>query len=56
MYRVDIISIPVEDQQELTKVQSKLNQWLTKGELKKYEIHTTSTHVVFNICRIKQES
>lgn len=56
MYRVDIISIPVEDQQELTKIQSKLNQWLTKKELKKYEIHTTSTHIVFNICRIKQES
>jgi len=51
--RVDIISIPADDQTAITAVQQKINQWLTKNELKKYEIHTTATHVVFNIARNK---
>lgn len=50
--RVDIISVLSSDSAEITKVQAKLNQWLTKCELKKYEIHTTSTHLIFNICRV----
>ena len=51
--RVDIISVPADEQEVITAVQQKINQWLTKGELKKYEIHTTSTHIVFNIARKK---
>jgi hypothetical protein len=51
--RVDIKCISVADASALTQVQSQINQWLTKGELKKYEVHTTSTHIVFNICRTK---
>lgn len=55
MYRVDLFSILASDQQELTKMQTKLNQWLTAGTLKKYEIHTAGTHIVFNVCRKKQQ-
>ena len=52
-YRVDIISVAADNLSELMKVQTKINQWITTGLLKKYDIHTTSTHVVFNILRNK---
>tara|TARA_Y100000389_G_C17179596_1_gene373296 strand:+ start:408 stop:614 length:207 start_codon:yes stop_codon:yes gene_type:complete len=54
MYRVDIISVSGDNQKELTKVQAKINQWMTNGLLKKYEMQTTATHVIFNICRKKE--
>jgi len=53
MYRIDIKAIEASDSAALTKMQAQINQWLTKGELKKYEIHTTNTHIIFNICRKK---
>lgn len=53
-YRVDIITVSGDNQAELTKVQTKINQWLTTGSLKKYEVHTTATHVIFNIARKKE--
>jgi len=52
--RVDIISVLATDSKALTGVQSKLNQWLTKDELIKYEMHTTGEHIIFNICRKTQ--
>lgn len=55
MHRVDIFSILASDSAELTKMQTRLNQWLTNGSLVKYNIHTTSTHIVFNVCRKKEE-
>lgn len=54
MYRIDILSVPADKQEELTKVQQKINQWMTTGMLKKYEMQTTATHVIFNICRKKE--
>lgn len=54
-YRVDLFSFEASDAKELTKMQTKLNQWMTAGTLKKYSIHTTATHVVFNVCRLKDE-
>ena len=54
MYKIEITAIDVTDSSELTKMQAKINQWITKDILKKYEIHTTNTHVVFNICRKKE--
>lgn len=51
--RIDIECILANDSVNLTKIQAKINQWITKGELVKYEIHTTNTHIVFNICRKK---
>tara|TARA_Y100000389_G_C17424790_1_gene498913 strand:+ start:475 stop:648 length:174 start_codon:yes stop_codon:yes gene_type:complete len=53
-YRVDIITVAGDNQAELTKVQTKINQWITTGLLKKYEMHTTATHIIFNIARKKE--
>jgi len=54
-YRVDLFSFLASDAQELTKMQTRLNQWLTAGTLKKYKVHTTATHIIFNVCRIKEQ-
>ena len=53
-YRVDFFSVPCDDQKAITAVQQKINQWMTIGMLKKYSVHTTATHIVFNICRKKE--
>ena len=55
MYRTDLFSFLASDSKELTKIQTRINQWLTAGTLKKYEIHTTATHVIFNVCRLKEK-
>ena len=34
----------------LSAIQKKINQWITIGKLIKYEIHTTSESILFNIC------
>ena len=47
--KVQIFTVLASDQTALTAVQQKLNQWLTTKLLAKYEMHTTSTHVIFNI-------
>jgi hypothetical protein len=52
--RIDIITVPSNDQKKLTDVQQKINQWLTTGVLKKFQIHTTATDVIFNIARLKE--
>ena len=52
-YRVDIEVILATDTKAIVQLQAKINQWITKGEFEKYEIHTTATHIVFNICRKK---
>lgn len=51
-YRVDIVVVDAT-QAELTKVQAQLNQWMSKNELIKYEMHTCDNKVIFNICRRK---
>ena len=53
-YQVVIESIPCTDSKEITKIQAKINQWKTTGLLVKYELHTTATHIVFNICKRKE--
>jgi hypothetical protein len=55
MYRIDLFSILASDSAELVKMQTKLNQWLTAGTLKKFQVHTTDTHVIFNVCRKKTQ-
>lgn len=52
--KVEIVSVPCEDNKALTQMQAKINQWITTGLLAKYELHTTATHVVFNICLYKE--
>ena len=54
-YRVDIITVESSDQKAINGVQQKINQWITTGALKKFELHTTATHCVFNICRLKEQ-
>jgi hypothetical protein len=51
--RVDLFSVDLADAKALTAMQTKLNQWLTAGTLIKYNVHTTSTHALFNVCRRK---
>lgn len=53
--KVQIFSIIASDQTAIKGVQQKINQWITTGLLKKYEMHTTATHIVFNICLKKAE-
>lgn len=53
--RIDIWTVPSNDQQLITSYQKKINQWMTDGTLVKYEIHTTANEVIFNVCRRKSE-
>lgn len=49
--RIDLEIIPSGN---AAKMQAKLNQWITKGELIKYEIHVLDKdNLLFNICRKK---
>ena len=52
--KVKIFSVKAEDNSSLTSVQTKINQWITTGLLKKYEMHTTATHIVFNVLLKKE--
>jgi len=53
--KVQIFSVPCNEADAITAVQKKINQWLTTGLLIKYEMHTTATHIVFNVA-IKKEA
>lgn len=53
-HRVVIETVLAEDAKALTVMQAKINQWITIGLMIKYEVHTTSTHVVFNILLKKE--
>jgi len=56
MIRVDIFSFLASDAGELLKMQTRLNQWLTAGTLKKYKVYTTATHIIFNVARLKDQA
>jgi len=51
MHRVDIFSFLASDAEELIKMQTRLNQWITAKTLVKYEIHTAGEYIIFNVCR-----
>jgi len=51
--RVDLFAVALNNDKELTAMQTTLNQWITAGTLVKYQILTTSTHALFNVCRLK---
>lgn len=53
-HRVVIEAVLAEDAKALTVMQGKINQWITVGLMMKYEMHTTSTHVIFNILLKKE--
>jgi len=52
--KVQIFTVLASDQTAITAVQQKINQWITTGFLKKYEMHTSATHIIFNICLKKE--
>jgi len=54
--KIVIESILASDAKALTQMQQKINTWITTGLLIKYELHTTSDRVVFNICMKKEAS
>ncbi len=51
--KILIESIACTDQEALKQMQQKLNTWITTELLVKYEMHTTATHIIFNICMKK---
>ncbi len=54
-YKIEIISVKADDAAALKEVQKKINQWISTGILKKYEIRTTSDSVIFNILKNKED-
>jgi hypothetical protein len=54
-YKVEIMSVECSDTKGIKDVQQKINVWITTGILVKYEMLTTSTHIVFNICKTKDK-
>jgi hypothetical protein len=55
MYRIDLFSVLASDAKALMQMQTRLNQWLTAGTMKKYDVHTTGEYVIFNVCRTKEK-
>jgi hypothetical protein len=53
-HKVIIECILASDAKAITQMQAKINTWMTTSLLVKYELHTTATHVVFNICMKKE--
>jgi hypothetical protein len=53
-YRVDLVLVPA-DSKELTAIQQKLNQWITTGQLVKYQTSVVGNQILFEIIRIKQQ-
>ncbi len=44
-----IASILATSNDSITATQTKINQWRTAGRLVDLEIHTTNTHIIFNV-------
>jgi hypothetical protein len=53
-YRVDLVLVPANSK-ELMLMQQKLNQWITTGQLVKYQTSVVSDQILFEIVRIKQQ-
>lgn len=53
-YRVDLVLVPANSK-ELTLMQQKLNQWITTGQLVKFQTSIIGDQILFEICRIKQQ-
>lgn len=52
-YRVDLVLVPANSK-ELMLMQQKLNQWITTGQLVKFQTSVVGDQILFEICRIKQ--
>ena len=53
-FKIRVFSVLADDETSITGVQAKINQWITTGLLKKYDVHTTATHVIFNVLLNKE--
>jgi hypothetical protein len=53
-YRTVFIEVACGDASELTKAQTKINQWTTTGLLVKFETFTTATHWLFQVLLKKE--
>lgn len=53
-YRVDLVLVPANSK-ELVAIQQKLNQWITTGQLVKYQTSVVSDQILFEMIRIKQQ-
>jgi hypothetical protein len=52
-YRIDIELVDA-DPTKLAQMQAKLNQWITKQELIKYQTSVVGNKIMFEIVRVKQ--
>jgi hypothetical protein len=50
-YRIDLVVVSTK---ELVGMQQKLNQWITTGQLVKYQTSVVGDQILFEIIRIKQ--
>lgn len=53
-YRVDLVLVQANSK-ELVAMQQKLNQWITTGQLVKFQTTVIGDQILFEICRIKQQ-
>jgi hypothetical protein len=52
-YKVQFEVVPVAEHKDMQK---KINNWLTTGHIKKFEVHVLPTgDLLFNICVVKKE-
>jgi hypothetical protein len=53
-YRVDLVLVQANSK-ELVAMQQKLNQWITTGQLVKFQTSVVGDQILFEICRVKQQ-
>ncbi len=54
-YRTVFIEVVCGDTENLTKAQTKINQWTTTGLLVKFETFSSSTHWLFQVLLKKED-
>ena len=54
LYKVRVVSVLASDAKAITAIQTKINQWITTGILKRYDMHTAAEYIIFNICLHKE--
>lgn len=52
-YRVDLFFVKNDNSQELTQMQTRLNQWITAGSLLKFDITACGDTFLFRVLRKK---
>jgi hypothetical protein len=54
-YRVDLLLADTSTNATLISIQQKLNQWITTGQLVKYQSSVIGDKILFEVIRIKQQ-